>query len=401
MASGTATSAEERKSAIRFIVCLGAVSLFADMTYEGAYSIMGGFLKDLGATAAEVGIIAGVGEMIAASLRYFSGKLADRTRAYWTLALAGYAMNLLVVPALAFVGTWQAAAILIIAERTGKALRGPARDVLLSDATGKVGHGWGFGLHAAMDQTGAVAGPVLMFITVGRLHNFAPAFLRLAAPALLAFVAMLAAKMAYPQNKGTPPSKKDTKVLPKVYWIYVAAAGVLALGFLDFPLLSFHFENLSIVRKEYIPLLYALAMGVNGLTALIFGRLFDKYGIVVLAWGILISMLSLPLGFLGGATAATVAVCCWALGLGVQDASLRSGISQLVSMNKRGNAFGTFNAVYGIMWFIGSATMGLLYDHWIGALVLFGLAAQLTAAGMFFWLRKPLGVAIAANEASA
>lgn len=398
MATTEAATAEERKAAIRFIVCLGAVSLFADMTYEGAYSIMGGFLKDLGATAAEVGIIAGFGEMIAASLRYFSGRLADRTRAYWTLALAGYAMNLLVVPALAFVGTWQAAAILIIAERTGKALRGPARDVLLSDATGKVGHGWGFGLHAAMDQTGAVAGPVFMFITVGKLHSFAPAFLRLAAPALLAFVAMLAARFVYPQNKGTPPTRKDTTVLPKVYWIYVAAAGVLALGFLDFPLLSFHFENTHVVDKQYIPLLYALAMGVNGLTALIFGRLFDKYGIVVLAWGILISMLSLPLGFLGGAAAVTVAVCCWALGLGVQDASLRSGISQLVSMNKRGTAFGTFNAVYGIMWFIGSATMGLLYDHWIVALVIFGLIAQTTAAAMFFWLKKPLGAAIAANS---
>jgi MFS family permease len=389
---------EERRAAIRFIVCLGAVSLFADMTYEGAYSIMGGFLKDLGATAAEVGIIAGLGEMIAASLRYFSGRLADRTRAYWTIAIAGYALNLLVVPMLAFVGTWQAAAILIIAERTGKALRGPARDVLLSDATGKVGHGWGFGLHAAMDQTGAVAGPVLMAITVARLHNFAPAFLRLAAPAALAFVAMLAARYVYPQNKGTPPTRKDTAVLPRVYWIYVAAAGVLALGFLDFPLLSYHFENTALVKKEYIPLLYALAMGVNGLTALIFGRLFDKYGIVVLAWGILISMLALPLGFLGGATAAAIAVGCWGLGLGVQDASLRSGIAQLVSMNKRGNAFGTFNAVYGLMWFAGSATMGLLYDHWIGSLVIFGLAAQITAAGMFFWLRKPLGAAIAENQ---
>jgi MFS family permease len=388
----------ERKAAIRFIVCLGAVSLFADMTYEGAYSIMGGFLKDLGATAAEVGIIAGLGEMIAASLRYFSGRLADRTRAYWTIAIAGYALNLLVVPMLAFVGTWQAAAILIIAERTGKALRGPARDVLLSDATGKVGHGWGFGLHAAMDQTGAVAGPVLMAITVARLHNFAPAFLRLAAPAALAFVAMLAARYVYPENKGTPPTRKDTAVLPKVYWIYVAAAGVLALGFLDFPLLSYHFENTALVKKEYIPLLYALAMGVNGLTALIFGRLFDKYGIVVLAWGILISMLALPLGFLGGATAAAIAVACWGLGLGVQDASLRSGIAQLVSMNKRGNAFGTFNAVYGLMWFAGSATMGLLYDHWIGSLVIFGLAAQIAAAGMFFWLRKPLGAAIAENQ---
>jgi MFS family permease len=391
------TTSDERKAAIRFIVCLGAVSLFADMTYEGSYSIWGSFLKELGATAAQVGIIAGFGEMIAASLRFFTGRLADRTRAYWTLAISGYALNLLVVPALAFAGTWQAAAMLIIAERTGKALRGPARDVLLSDATEKVGHGWGFGLHAAMDQTGAVAGPVLMFVTVARLHHFAPAFLRLAAPALLAFVAIMAARYAYPANRGTPPKRKQTTVLPRIYWIYVAAAGVLALGFLDFPLLSYHFQNTGVVKPEYIPLLYALAMGVNGLTALIFGRLFDRFGIAVLAWGILVSMFSLPLGFLGGATAVTVAVCCWALGLGVQDASLRSGISQLVSMNKRGTAFGAFNGVYGIMWFAGSATMGLLYEHSITTLVIFGMAAQVIAAGMFFWLRKPLGEAIAAN----
>ncbi len=383
---------------MKFIVCLGAVSLFADMTYEGAYSIMGPFLKDMGATAAEVGIIAGLGEMLAASLRFFSGRLADRTRAYWTLALAGYAMNLLVVPALAFVATWQAAALLIVAERTGKALRGPARDVLLSDATGKVGHGWGFGIHAAMDQTGAVLGPLLMVVTVARLHHFGPAFLRLAVPALLAFVAMLAARYVYPQNKGTPPSRKDTTVLPRVYWIYVAAAGMLALGFLDFPLLSFHFQNTAVVKPEIIPLLYALAMGVNGLTALIFGKLFDKYGIVVLAWGILISMLSLPLGFLGGATSVTISVCCWALGLGVQDASLRSGIAQVVSMNKRGTAFGAFNGVYGIMWFIGSATMGLVYSHSLLGLVIFGMTAQVVAAAMFFWIRKPLGAAIAANN---
>jgi len=143
-------------------VALGFVSLFADMTYEGAHSVIGPLLKDLGASATQVGIIAGAGEMVAASLRYFSGRLADRTRAYWTITTLGYFLNLVVVPGLAFAGSWQAAALLIIAERTGKSLRGPARDVLLSEATEVVGHGKGFGLHAAMDQTGAVLGPLLV-----------------------------------------------------------------------------------------------------------------------------------------------------------------------------------------------------------------------------------------------
>jgi len=145
----------DRTNAFRFIIAFGIVSLLADMTYEGARGIIGPYFQSLGATAAQVGFIAGFGEMIAASLRLFSGRLVDRTRAYWTIVILGYFLNLAVVPFLALAGNWQAAALLIIAERTGKGLRGPAVDVLLSEATEVVGHGWGFGLHAAMDQAGA------------------------------------------------------------------------------------------------------------------------------------------------------------------------------------------------------------------------------------------------------
>jgi MFS family permease len=380
---------EQRASAFRFIVALGFVSLFADMTYEGAHSIIGPLLKDLGASATEVGFVAGLGEMIAASLRYFSGKLADRTRAYWTITTLGYFLNLVVVPGLAFAGNWQAAALLVVAERTGKSLRGPARDVLLSEATEVVGHGSGFGIHAAMDQTGAVLGPLFVAASVARTHHFGPAFMWLALPAAGAFVALLFARAAR-SNKGTPPPAPKQQKFPTVFWYYVVAAGVLALGFVDFPLLAYHFQKTSLTRPEVIPLLYAGAMGVNGLAALVLGKLFDRYGIQILAFGTLVSLLSLPFGFLGGQTGVFVSVACWAIGLGAQDATLRAGISQVISMNKRGTAFGAFNAVYGIMWFLGSVTMGLLYDHSLMALVVFGIAAQLVAAGMFIWLSRPV-----------
>ena len=370
-------------------MALGFVSLFADMTYEGAHSVIGPLLKDLGASATQVGIIAGLGEMIAASLRYFSGRLADRTRAYWTITTLGYFLNLVVVPGLAYAGSWQAAALLVIAERTGKSLRGPARDVLLSEATEVVGHGKGFGLHAAMDQTGAVLGPLFVAASVARTHHFGPAFLWLALPAGGAFIALLFARWARP-SKGTPPPAPARKQLPKVFWIYVAAAGLLALGFVDFPLLAFHFQKNSLAQPAVIPLLYAGAMGVTGLTALIFGRMFDRYGIQIIVLGILVSLLALPFGFLDGPGGVYISVACWATGLGAQDATLRSGISQVVSMNKRGTAFGAFNAAYGVLWFLGSVTMGLLYDFSLLALVVFGMIAQVAAAVMFFWLRKPL-----------
>jgi MFS family permease len=382
----------ERRWAIRFILCFGLVSLFADMTYEGAHGSIGPMLNDLGASVAAVAVISGLGEMIAASLRFFSGRLADRTHAYWTLAVSGYALNVLAIPGLAFVSTWQGAAILIVIERTGKALRGPARDLLLSEATGKVGHGWGFGLHAAMDQTGAMAGPLLMAVLIARTGHYQPAFAWLAIPAVLALLSILAAR-AVRAVEAEPPKPKPAQPLPTVFWPYIAAAGLLACGFIDFPVLGAHFENESLFKPAVIPLLYSLAMGVNGLTAVIFGRLYDRYGLVVLPFGIVLSMLALPLGFLGGVPGAIAAVICWATGLGVQDATLRSGIARAVSMNKRGTAFGIFNGVYGVMWFLGSAVMGLLYGYSIVALVAFGVAAQLAAAIMFAAVRRPLEAA--------
>jgi MFS family permease len=387
---------QKRKHALRFIVAMGIVSLFADMTYEGAHSIIGPFLKDLGATATQVGIVAGLGEMIAAGLRVLSGRLADRTRAYWTITTLGYVLNLLVVPALAFAGSWKMAALVVVAERTGKGLRGPAKDVLLSDATAVVGHGWGFGLHTAMDQTGAVLGPLLIAGIVAREEHFGPAFLWLALPALFAFAALIVARLMRPGLTSAPREiAPRTQPLPNVFWLYVAAAGLLAGGFVDFPLLAYHFQKTAIARPAAIPLYYAGAMGVNGLAALVFGRLFDRFGMRILTVGIAVSLLALPFGFLGGPTLVVVAVACWAVGLGAQQATLRAGIAQLIPIEKRGNAYGVFNAVYGVLWFLGSVTMGVLYDHSLVALVTFGIILQLGSAVLFFWLQRPLKAAAA------
>jgi MFS family permease len=381
--------------AIRVIVCFGIVSFFADMTYEGAHSIIGPFLEELKATALQVTFIAGLGEMIAAGLRFFTGRLVDRTRAYWPMAFLGYGMNLLVVPALAFAGSWQAAALFIILERTGKGIRGPARDVLLSEATHHVGHGWGFGLHAAMDQAGAVIGPLLMAAAVARSRHFGPAFLVLAIPAIGALGALAFARAIHPVKVHVPQPHAPQQ-LSRFFWTYVIAAGVIALGFVDFPLLAFHFQKAQLFEPAMIPLLFALAMGINGLVALVLGRLFDRFGLTVLVGGLILSAAALPLGFLGGSAAGVAAVALWAIGMGAQDASLRAGISQVVSMNKRGTAFGAFNAIYGVMWFAGSLVMGTLYDRsWMIALVTFGIVAQLVAAAMFLWLRRPLADATA------
>ncbi len=376
---------------------MGLVSLFADMTYQGAHGTIGPLMTTLGASVTAVAIISGFGEMVAAGLRFFTGRLADRTRAYWTLAVTGYAINLLAIPLLAFVETWQQAAVLITIERTGKAIRGPARDLLLSEATGKVGHGFGFGVHAVMDQTGAFAGPLLMAVITARTGSLRTAFAWLLVPAVLALASIVLARAVRPVRVEPPPPTVPPG-LPAVFWPYVTAAGLLAFGFVDFPVLGAHFEKNHIFAAATIPLLYSGAMAVTGLTAFLYGRLYDRYGIVVLSYGIGVSMLALPLGFLGGATGGLLAVVCWASGLGVQDATLRAGIATVVSMNKRGTAFGTFNGIYGVAWFLGSATIGVLYGFSVAAVVVFGLIAQFAAAVMFFRLRRPLAEAMAVNK---
>jgi MFS family permease len=382
-------SPERRTAALRFIVALGVVSLLADMTYEGARSVVGPFLGDLGAGALQVGLIAGFGEMAAASLRLVSGRLADRTRAYWVFVFAGYGINVLVVPAMAFAGTWQAAAVLVAAERVGKSLRGPSRDVLLSGATAEVGHGWGFGLHAAMDQAGAVLGPLIVVLVMTRSASFAPAFLVLAIPAALAVLALVYARTLKPAAR-EPAAAPALGHPPAVFWMYVGAACLLALGFADFALLAFHMRRTGLVSAAAIPLLYAGAMAMNALFALLFGRLFDRIGAAALPIGIALSVLALPLGFLGGPALVMAGVACWGVGMGLQDGVLRAGIARIVPMHKRGTAYGTYSALFGVAWFAGSAMMGWLYEMSVVWVVMFGVAAQLLAAATFTALRGAL-----------
>jgi predicted MFS family arabinose efflux permease len=210
----------------------------------------------------------------------------------------------------------------------------------------------------------------------------------LAFRALGTLLALTSARILNPERSRVVGKTPGSQVLPRVFWLYVTAVGLLACGMVNFPLLAYRFQGTGVAAEVEIPLLYAGAMGVNGLTALIFGRLYHRFGLATLTFGILISLLTLPLGFLGGPETALASVICWATGLGAQDACLRSGIATVVSMNKRWTAFGTFNGVFGVAWFLGSLAMGLLYSHSLAALVAFGMAAQFAAAMMFLALRR-------------
>jgi MFS family permease len=381
-APSTRTGGLAPGAALRFVVFLGMVSLLADMTYQGGRSITGPFLAQLGASATVVGVFAGLGELLGYGLRIVSGYFSDRGGNYWRVAIVGYVINLLAIPALALAGSWEVAVALMMLERTGKAIRKPARDAMLSHATSEMGRGWGFGLHKAMDQTGALLGPLVMatvlFATRG---SYRLGFALLLVPALLSFVVLLAARREYPRPSDLEVKKIELEATgtSRSYWIYLGASALVAAGYADFPLIAYHFAKSDAMPAAWIPLIYSLAMAVSAVAAPAAGWLFDRVGVAVIAASVVVAAAFAPLVFLGGTALAVAGMALWGVGMGVQESIVRAAVADLVPSGRRAGAYGVFDTGFGVFWFLGSALMGILYDRSIPALVAFSVAAQLAA----------------------
>lgn len=376
-------------TATKFVILLGLISLFADMTYEAARSINGSFLQILGTNGATVGWVAGLGELLGYGLRFISGYLTDKTKKYWTILIAGYLLNLFSVPLLALAGYWQLAVILMIAERVGKALRSPARDAMLSFGIQKMGRGWGYGLHEAMDQIGATVGPLLVSAVLFYRHrNYHMAYGILVIPAIVAFSILLFCRHLYPSPENLEIKKTSiaSKGFPKSYWIYILAVVFIAAGYVDFPLIAFHFKAKALMSDPAISIFYAVAMATDAIAALIFGKMFDKTGIKTLLLAVLISSFFAPMVFLGGFNWALAGMILWGIGMGAQESILKAEIAEMIPPERRGTAFGTFNAAYGLFWFAGSALMGYLYDFSIMGLIAFSVTTQLFAVLIIWFL---------------
>ncbi len=385
---------QQRRIALRFVVLIGVLSFFADFTYEGSRSIVGPFLATLGATGTVVGIVTGLGEFLGYALRLVSGRLADSTGRYWPITILGYMVQMAAVPALALAGSWQAAALLIVLERVGKAIRNPPRDVMLSHAGKNVGgYGWVFGLHEALDQLGAMFGPLIVAAVLAHRGGYRLAFAVLLVPAVVNLSLVVLARILFPRPQdmeATPPTL-GTANLSRLFWVYLTGAMLVAAGFADYPLIAFHFSRSGIVSGDWIAVFYAVAMAVSGTGALVLGRLFDRFGFAVLVVLTLISALFAPLVFLGGFWLALTGAAIWGLGMGVHESIIPAAVAPMVPAARRASAFGLFTAAYGVFWFLGSAAIGILYDLSIAAVVAFCMVTQFAAVPIFVWVSRHSG----------
>lgn len=380
-----------RRIAVRFVFLIGVLSFFADFTYEGSRSILGPYLEALGASATIVGIVTGFGELLGYGLRLVSGRWADATGRFWAITIFGYVVQMASVPALALTQNWQQAAVLIILERVGKAIRNPPRDVMLSHA-GKQAGGYGlvFGIHEAMDQFGAMFGPLLVAFILAHKGSYHEAFAVLLVPAIinLAFVGIARGLYPRPQDLERKPRNVSGEGLPRIFWVYLAGAALVAAGFADYPLIAYHFGKSQVVPSDWIAIFYAVAMAVSGTGSLVFGRLFDRLGFSVLIGLTVVAALFAPLVFLGGFWVALIGAAIWGMGMGVHESIIPAAVAPMVPAHRRASAFGLFTAGYGVFWFVGSAIIGILYDSSLSATIAFCVITQLASVPIFFWVGR-------------
>lgn len=381
-----------------FILLMGIVSLFADMAHEGARSVLGDYLGLLGASAATVGLVAGLGECLGYALRMFTGMLADRTHLYWPMTIGGYCVNMLAIPLLALVpeGGWPAAAGLVIAERIGKAVRQPAKNTLLSFAASREGVGRSFAIQEFLDQVGAFLGPVLLFaIMTGRggmsgLDAYALCFACLGIPALMALVVLLAARRRFPDPSAFEPPAVRTSAArscSRPFLLYLAASSLLAFAFVDFPLVTLHVSRAGFLDGAGLPLLYALAMLVDACAALIFGWLYDRRGYRVLGPVALAGALFPVFIFWADSLwGVAVGACLWGMGMGAQESVMKAVVVSLSSREQRARQFGIFEACFGVSWFLGSWCLGWLYEVDLRVMALCSMGLQLLACALYLRL---------------
>ena len=409
-------------TAIRFILAFGIVSALMDMVYEGARSVAGPFLGALGASALLISVVTGAGEAVALVLRLVFGRLADRPALRWALAISGYALTAVSVPLLGITDALWIACLLVLAERLGKAVRSPAKDTMLAEAGSALGRGQAFALHEALDQVGALVGPLLVGMALALSGNYGPGFLLLAVPGLAAMLVLFWLRRRVPdpavyepaplrpdasKSAGAEPAAAEpldgppldaepgetapvsggAAGMPRQYWLYAAFSSLTMFGYATFGLLSFHLVATGLLPPALVPVLYAAAMAVDAVAALISGWLFDRVGLRVLLVLPVLAAAVPWLGFSNNTALAVAGVLVWGAAMGVQESTMRAGVAGLAPAARRGSAYGMFTACYGLAWLAGSFLIGLLYEESIFALAATVTVVQAAALVIFAVVR--------------
>lgn len=375
--------------AFRFVLLMGFVDLFGDTVYSGGASMNGLFLASVGAGAAVISVVGGLSEFLNYLTRGVSGYLGDRIRRRWPLVFAGYAVNLLAVPALALAGHWPVAAGLIMVQGIGRGVRKPLVQTMLSYTTRRYGKGRVYGVNTALDHTGRTLGPLVVAGVLLLTGAFRTSYALLAVPAVLALITLTVARIRFPAPAALEQHRPTatTEGFTRAYWLYLTAGACFAAGLMNFELISFHLARGGATRGN-VPLFLALATGVGALASLGLGRLFDRIGLPVVVTAVLATAAFSPFVFLLPVQFALAGMALWGIGQATQDSLLTALVAGVLPRGRRNLAFGLYYAGYGGGWVVGAVTAGLLYERSRVALVAFAAGVQLASVPIFLAARR-------------
>lgn len=389
-----------------FIVLMAVVSLFNDMTFEGASSILGAYETLLGMPTIWLTALSGAGALLGCSLRMLFGYLSDRTGKYWPFVLLGYGIDMISVPLLALVpkNGWALAVVFILSEKFGKAIKKPAKSALVSFAAKQKGEGKSFALGEALDQIGACLGPLLVTAVFActtsedALRQYHLAFLFLGLPALVCLAFLVLARIRYPKPEDFERSERKEGIgrfrITPAFSVFCLGGAIFAMGFLDsFSLLNKDILLKGVIDENYLPLLYSYAMFVDALAALFFGFLYDKIGFYSLA---IATLLSAPYGFLVFGSSSLwvifIGLTSWGIGIGACESVLLSGVASLSSKENRARSYGFFEFCYGLSAFGFSFLIAYLYERSSLAISLF-IVFTIIASSVLFFVAEILHIA--------
>lgn len=397
--------------AMLFIILFGIVSLFSDMTHEGASSIRGAYLTILGASAGTIGFVSGLGELVGYSMRYVFGKITDRTKKYWPMVIFGYILDIIAVPALALVGEngWVAASALLIFQRMGKAIKKPAKDTIMSFAASQEGVGKSFGIQEMLDQIGAFLGPVLLYLVMlfktdgSAFEIYRRCFAFLFIPGMITIFLLFYTKKKFPNPEAFEPEIKKAQPfkMKKSFIFYIAGISFFAFGFIDYSIVIMHisknyteiagnfYETSNLINSGTIPLLYAGAMLIDAIAALVFGHMYDKNGLKAL---VISTIISAPFSFfifgMKSIPALIFGLILWGIGMGAQESILKAAVTSMVDKKNRATGYGIFECSFGVFWFLGSWLLGTMYEVSISLMIAISISAQILSIPFYLQVKN-------------
>lgn len=361
----------------------GLTSFFMDTTTKMIYAIMPLFLISIGASKTELSLIEGIAESTASVLKALSGWWSDKIGKNKPLMVLGYIFTAAISPLFAWVATPFQVLLLRFTERIGKGIRTAPRDSLIAASSSEGKRGRSFGFHKAMDNSGAIVGPLLAYtILAAYPGDYRKVFKLSAIPAILGVLAIVIFVNEVKKCKETLPQNFRWKDFSLKYYLFLGIAFMFALGNSTDALLLVKANDIGI-QALFIPLVYLVFNSVSVIFAVPAGMLSDKYGrerIIIFGY-LLYAFIYFGFGLTTDKLAVVGLFALYGLYSAATDGIQKALVSDLIPQNKRGTGLGIYNSLIGVTLLPASVIAGILYDKIDNkAPFFFGSATALTAA---------------------